>query len=144
MTSLLTHKKQIPGNAGYYITVGSLVPSVAGATFYYNAGPDATPLISTNIYALSSNTSTILKATGTVLKDMGKTLVSSGRVFRKVQLVCNTSSILVGGTDGVSGVDGIATNSNQVPNYFTGYIELPGTGGMTSGVTGVSPVARLG
>jgi hypothetical protein len=138
MTSLQKNLKQIPGNAGYYVTLAS----VAGAqpTFYYNAGTDAAPLISTNMACLSSNVSTFLKAPGAIFRDHGKTLLSSGRVFRKVQLMVSTNTVVNGGTDGVSGPAYASTNN---PGYFTGYIELPGQGGSSSGFLG-TPVARLG
>jgi hypothetical protein len=139
MTSLISYTKQVPLNAGYYINVGTLV-----STFYSNAGTDDAPLISTNIYARSSITSTFLTTAGAaILRDMGKTLVSAGRGFRKVQLRVSTLTLLQGGTDAVGGVDTAPTN------YITGYIEIPfstsGTAGAAPGVSGgLSPVARLG
>lgn len=138
MSSLQKNLKQVPGNAGYYINVASVVPSQAGATFYYNAGTEAAPLISTNAACFSGGTSTILKAAGSaVFRDHGKTLLSSGRVFRKVQLMMSTPTV----TEGVSGG---AYVSGANPGYFTGYIELPGTGGYSSGSGSYTPVARLG
>jgi hypothetical protein len=147
MTSLLRKEKQIPQNMGYYINVGD-----ARATFYINQGTDALPSISANNYARSTlfyspgTTSpssficTLLATAGSVVfKDMGKTLLSSGRVFRKVQFVASTNSLVNGGTEGVGGID-VAFS-----NYLTGYIELPGTHGATSGMDAVTtPVARLG
>jgi hypothetical protein len=142
MTSLISATKQIPLNSGYYITVGSLAGATgAAAKFYVNAGTDDLPNISANIYATSSVTSTFMNAAGAgIFRDMGKTLRSSGRVFRKVQLLTSTNSVTNLGTDGVGGVD-------TAPfNYLTGYIELPGTGaqGYSSGTGSFSPVARLG
>lgn len=137
MTSLQSHIKQIPANAGYYINVGD-----CRATFYQNNGTDAAPLISSNVYAYSSLmgiTSSIANAGQAVFRDMGKTLVSSSRVFRKVQLVVSTNSVVNGGTDGVGGPAAPAG-----AEYLTGYIELPGTGGYTTGSGSFTPVARLG
>ena len=133
MTSLQTRLKQVPVGSGFYITVGD-----ARNTFYVNAGTDELPNISTNIYAKSSITSTLIANPGTgILRDMGKTLTSAGRAFRKVQLMTSTNNVLVGGTDGVGGVD-------TAPfNYLTGYIELPGLGTGT-GTGTPTPVARLG
>ncbi len=135
MTSLTSYTKQIPANAGYYINVAP----IAGK-FYVNAGTDELPLITTNVYAVSSPTSTLMGTAGSaIFKDMGKTLTSSGRAFRKVQLVVSTGTLAAGGSDGVGGVD-------TAPfNYLTGYIELPGTHGAfgTAGPT-ATPVARLG
>jgi hypothetical protein len=62
---------------------------------------------------------------------MGKTLMSSGRTFRKVQLAISSVT-----TEGVGGIDSAPTN------YLTGYIELPGQHGISSGF--FTPVARLG
>jgi hypothetical protein len=139
MTSLTSYTKQIPANAGYYINVANMAASATGgAKFYVNAGTDALPLISTNVYATSSYTSSLMATAGSaIFKDMGKTLTSSGRVFRKVQLVVSTGILATGGSDGVGGAD-------TAPfNYLTGYIELPGTHG-AFGTAGPTPVARLG
>jgi hypothetical protein len=145
MTSLQSSWKQVDTRAGYYVNVGKV--SGAGATavtFYYNAGTDNVPLISTNPWALSTNTSTILNTVGSaVFRDHGKTLVSSGRVFRKVQLLLGTGNVYPGnGSDGVSG-GSVAGADGVQPSYLTGLIELPGqsTG---SGTATFTPVARLG
>jgi hypothetical protein len=139
MTSLTSYTKQIPANAGYFIKVGTITSAANTTTFYQNNGTDDLPLISANVYALSSVTSTLLTVNGSaVFKDMGKTLMSSGRTFRKVQLVVSTNSLMFGGTEGVGGVD------NAPTNYLTGYIELPGQHGQTSGSGSFTPVARLG
>jgi hypothetical protein len=146
MSSLQKNLKQIPSN-GYFITVGDV-----RNTFYQQTGTDNVPRFTQSLSTLSTSgklVSSILSAAGGILRDHGKTLVSSGRVFRKVQVMNGTSSIQVGGTDGVQGqgygVDALGTPSG----YLTGYIELPGTGGTTSGVLAgtavgqVSLVARL-
>jgi hypothetical protein len=141
MTSLTSATKQIPLNAGYYITVGVVAAASpgSGATFYVNKGTDELPNISTNIYATSSFTSTLLNGAGKgIFRDMGKTLLSSGRVFRKVQLQTATGDVTRLGTDGVGGIDVAPLN------YLTGYIELPGTGGYSTGSGSFTPVARLG
>ena len=134
---------QITSGSGYYVNIGSLI-----STFYTNVGTDAAPLFSTNIYARSTVTSTLLATAGTaVLRDHGKALVSSGRVFRKVQLMVSSGQVTNGGSDGVGGID---LGPGVTPGYITGYIELPGLG-VGSGVAGVAgatisftPVARLG
>lgn len=133
MTSLISATKQIPANAGYYITVGSCLTSI-----YCNKGTDEAPQISTMTGALTAaGVSTLVSAAGAVLKDMGKTLVSSGRMFRKIQVVANTGADLVTGTAGVGGVDVAPTA------YITGFIELPGQHG-SGGYYAPTPVARLG
>ena len=142
MTSLQKSIKQIPANLGYYINVGD-----CRDYYYQQNGTDAAPSLGTNAYAQSTikfgptaaNICTLMQTAGSVIfKDMGKTLLSSSRVFRKVQLMTSTNSLVNGGTSGVGGVDVSPTN------YLTGYIELPGTGGAQSGVVAVTPVARLG
>jgi hypothetical protein len=141
MTSLQKAIKQIPANLGYYINVGD-----CRATYYQQNGTDDAPSLGTNVYAQSTinfgpatNICTLMATAGSVVfRDMGKTLLSSSRVFRKVQLLTSTNSLVNGGTAGVGGVDVAPTN------YLTGYIELPGTGGDQSGVVAVTPVARLG
>lgn len=139
MTSLISQTKQIPANAGYYITVAT---GVAAGTIYANQGTDALPVLNNPVMASTLSTSgvyTTVNAAGAVLKDMGKTLVSSGRVFRKVQVVANTSAAVVPGkeTGGVGGVDVAPTA------YITGFIELPGQHG-SGGYAPTTPVARLG
>ncbi len=133
MTSLQTRIKQIPANDGFYITVGDCRNS-----FLVNAGTDAAPSLSTNIYARSTVVSTFMASAGAgVFRDHGKTLLSAGRVFRKVQLMVSTvGANVTGGTDGVAGPDAAPVN------YLTGYIELPGQG--TGSGSGYAPVARLG
>jgi len=149
MTSLLTHRKQIPTNGGYYINVGN-----CSATFYANtSGSDSAPtfnnaaMLSSLSTSLKANYSTLIATAGSaIFRDHGKTLVSSGRVFRKVQLMVST-----GNTEGVGGAaDGVNSGVGSQPSgYLTGYIELPGLGGESSGPTSntaasFTPVARLG
>lgn len=147
MTSLQTSLKQIPLNMGYYINVGD-----CRTKFYQNNGTDELIRMSTNVYAQSTlrtaanvgSVSSILStnmatAGGVVFRDHGKTLVSSGRVFRKVQLMFSTNDVYPDlGTDGVGGLDSSPTN------YATGYIELPGQGTGSGIGSGCTPVARLG
>ena len=138
MTSLQSGLKQIPGNAGYYIAVAT-----ATTTVYGNAGTNAAPSFSNGLFAstISSATKSSAVAAGTVFRDHGLTLISASRVFRKVQLMVSTNSLVNGGTDGVGGATYGAAN---VMPYITGFIELPGTGGYSSGTGSVTPVARLG
>jgi hypothetical protein len=147
MTSLQTKIKQIPANAGYYINVGNCLSVV-----YENTGTDAAPTISNAAFLLTLSTagltaagiSSLVNTVSTpgqaVFRDMGKTLLSSTRVFRKVQLLRSTLSLVNGGTDGVAGS---VPDANTPTGYLTAYIELPGTGDYNSGY-GFTPVARLG
>ena len=136
MTSLQTSQKQNDNDAGYFITLGSLIgyinartePSPAGANTGVNGGT-----FSTAQWAFwgAGGTSTI-NASGKLLKDMGRTVVSSTRVFRKVQVVVPGNQL---SSFGVSGPAGTTPNSD----YFTGYIELGFDGSGTP-----APVARFG
>jgi hypothetical protein len=74
--------------------------------------------------------STIHAASGRILKDMGKTVISSGRTFRKFQLVFPQNQ----STMGVYGAAASTTN----PGYITGYLEVARDG--TPGT--VTPMAR--
>jgi hypothetical protein len=129
--------KQIPANSGFYITL-----SDASAKSYVNNGTMAAPLMvaitTTNLGVASL---TAASAVNAVLRDEGVTLRSASRVFRKVQLMSATGSVLdgVNGTDGVGGAAGSATVTGP---YLTYYIELPGN--PSSGTSSVTPVARLG
>jgi hypothetical protein len=138
MTSLISHTKQIPLNSGYYITLTD-----ARSKFYFNAGTTDAPLMSTVSFSdpQQGNLSSIVGNQGGILRDHGVTLLSAGRVFRKVQIMASTNSVTVGGTDGVAGQVNAA---GLTPSYGTGFIELPGTGGYSSGSGSYTPVARLG
>jgi hypothetical protein len=81
----------------------------------------------------SKHTSTLSLA-GSVLRDMGKSVVSSGRLFRRVQLLVSTVS--------TGGVDGTAGNSYPATDFLTGYIELPSAAG-GGGMALPAPVAYL-
>ena len=136
MTSLQTSQKQHDNDAGYFITLGSLIgyinartePSPAGANTGVNGGT-----FSTAQWAFwgAGGTSTI-NASGKLLKDMGRTVVSSTRVFRKVQVVVPGNQL---SSFGVSGPAGTTPNAD----YFTGYIEMGLDGSGTP-----APVARFG
>jgi hypothetical protein len=143
MTSLISQTKQIPANAGYYITVGNAVTS-----FYQNNGTDEVPAFGQMVSTMSSSgayVSSLITSAGGIFKDMGKNLVSSGRVFRKVQLVVNTGADLLTppAAPGTAGVGGQAVGTGDISGYLTGYIELPGRHG-SGGYFQPTPVARLG
>jgi len=143
MTSLQSGLKQIPANAGYYIAVATATSKV-----YSNVGTDAAPNLSNGAFqsSISSATKSNVVAAGTVFRDHGKTLLSASRVFRKVQLLVSSNSLVNGGTDGVGGVsyETAAASPSVQTAYLTGYIELPGTGGYSTGSDSYTPVARLG
>jgi hypothetical protein len=60
---------------------------------------------------------------GNSVKDMGRTVISSGRVFRKVQVMKNTTAGLVGAIGG--------SVFDATPSFGTGYLEVAGDAGDT-------------
>lgn len=140
MTSIPAYMKQIPTDARNFIPVSSLL--YAGGI---NSLNEANGTLTTATWALnpepgtSGNPGPISLGTAYLssingpgagkLRDMGKTHVSSGRVFRKVQLIVPNSPA----TFGVQGAS--ATVPNQ--DYLTGYIELGWEGNGSP-----APVAR--
>lgn len=140
MTSLLSETRQISGDGGYFIPVGSLIGQIYG----HLDGTGNTGLnggtFSTASWAYWGNkaTSSINSAGAGLLKDMGRTVVSSLRTFRKVQLVVAQGSASGNSTLSTFGVaGGVGTSNGQ--DYYTGYIELGFEG---NGVP--APVARFG
>lgn len=127
MTSIPGYLKQIPTDARNFIPVSSL--AYPGGINSLNAtnGQLATAGWSGSGQAPGNTTggsgtrytSSINGPGAGKLRDMGKTYVSSGRVFRKVQLIVNVST----NNQSTFGVEG---NQNTSPNvdYLTGYIEL--------------------
>lgn len=108
---------------GYFIPLGNVANKVlaytpgSGAGGSYLNGSFATAPWSAFGSAASPYTSTISTiGAGGVLRDLGKTVLSSGRVFRKVQLLVPTVSTF--------GVGGAAPGATANADYLTGYIEL--------------------
>jgi len=137
---MLTNFKQTPLSLSYY----TVIANTAAATSYVNSGTENAPLftpITTTNLGCTANGLTLASTIGSVLRDEGKKIVSANRVFRKVQLLVNTGSVLSGstGSDGVAGAAGTAT---VLGPYLTYYIELPS--GDKNSSTVVTPVARLG
>ena len=131
MTSIPSFIKQIPSDARNFVPVSSL--AYAGGINGYNEVTNtfATATWSGNGTAGSGSvyTSSINGPGAGKLRDMGKTVVSSGRVFRKVQLIAPIPS-----TFGVAGQSEVAAPTSD---YLTGYIELGWEGQGTP-----APVAR--
>jgi hypothetical protein len=130
MASVYAEPKQINANAAYYVNVASLQRKVL-----QNVGAsDDLPQLSTAIWSNQGYASSLITLPGGVLRDMGKNLVSSGRIFRKVQLLTSNTPT----TAGVAG-----TGTGAVTDYYQGYIELPGLQGASTGGD-PAPVAKLG
>ena len=130
MTSIPSFIKQIPTDARNFVPVSSL--AYAGGI---NALNTTTGVLTTATWS-GSGTNTGTRYTSSIngpgagkLRDMGKTYVSSGRVFRKVQLIVPNAP----STFGVEG--NTPTSPNQ--DYLTGYIELG-----WEGAGSPAPVAR--
>lgn len=139
MTSIPAFLKQIPTDARNFIPVSSLAYPGGINSLNTTTGALATAAWSGSGQAPGNTTGGVgTKYTSSIngpgagkLRDMGKTLLSSGRVFRKVQLiVANTQATSTFGVEG---------NQNTSPNvdYLTGYIELGWEGAGTP-----APVAR--
>ena len=77
-----------------------------------------------NVVSLGTtvNLSTAQLKAGNALKDMGKTVVSSGRVFRKVQVMA---------ASGNPGVSGGSVSAGTGDNFLTGYLEVASDAGDT-------------
>lgn len=138
MTSLQTRVRQ---NApSHFIPVGDLT----GLIYAYNPTVGAVAQFSTAQWAAvgpyagnaggSKYLSSVNGAGKGMLKDLGKTVVSSGRTFRKIQLVARQSGAT--STFGVEG-QGAATTPNT--DFLIGYIELG-----FDGQGNVTPVAQFG
>ena len=139
MTSIPAFLKQIPSDSRNFVPVSSLAYPGGINSLNATTGVLATAGWSGSGQAVgngtggsgSKYTSSINGPGAGKLRDMGKTYLSSGRVFRKVQLiVANTQ------TTSTFGVEG---NQNTTPtvDYLTGYIELGWEGAGTP-----APVAR--
>ena len=142
MTSVGSSVKQVRANAAYFVNLADVRTALLQnyGTYSdnnpaYAAGVGAT--LSTTAWAVTGLLSTSLTTSGSAFfRDMGANIVSSGRVFRKVQLVAPRNA-------GVStgGVGGAAPGNSS--DYLSAYIELPGLAGVTSGVTPAA-FARVG
>jgi hypothetical protein len=148
MSSVTGRVKQVSANGAYFVNLGDVRTALLQnyGTYSdnnpaYAAGVGAT--LSTATWAgptpgaQQSSFSSVLTTSGAAFfRDMGANIVSSGRVFRKVQLVAPRSA-------GVStgGVGGPAPGNSS--DYFSAYIELPGLQGVTSGVSPAA-FARVG
>jgi hypothetical protein len=130
MTSLLTSSRQVSADTGYYIPLASLINKVYGYNPTAGQSTFSTALWASPVSG-TKYTSTISSIGLGVLRDMGKTVVSSGRTFRKVQLVVSSAV--------QDGVGGSAPGTNPMEDFLTGYIEL----GFGNG-SNFTPVAAYG
>jgi hypothetical protein len=124
MTSLATRQKSQDNE--YYIPIGSL------ENLIYAKGVDGALTPAAWAIAGSPYLSYINTSGAGLLKDQGRTYISSGRTFRKIQLVIPHVATF-----------GVAGAANTIPNqdYLTGYIEI-GFDAQSGGVP--TPVAKWG
>jgi hypothetical protein len=129
MTSVPAFLKQIPTDARNFIPVSSLLYAGGINALNTTTGVLTTatwavnPIIGTSgspgSVSLGTKYASSINGPGAgKLRDMGKTYVSTGRVFRKVQLIVPNTQVT--STFGVEG----AVNTTPTQDYLTGYIEL--------------------
>jgi hypothetical protein len=142
MSSIPSYIKQIPTDARNFVPVSCLMNVIYGlneATTQLSPASWATGNVAgAGGGTISSTpfTSSIAGAGAGKLRDMGKTYVSSGRAFRKVQLIVPASLSAAAGAS-TFGVAGQSESQAPTSDYLTGYIEL-GWEGQNAG----APVAR--
>jgi hypothetical protein len=152
MTSVLRFLKQTPVDTQYFIsllnsqTLNIFTPAAAASTTSYVSGAAAGSFTQSNITGLLI--SDISGSSGARLfRDMGKTIISSGRMFRRVQLLTmdgNGSTgwtSTVAGTPGVweAGIEGVTgappTSSSADSGYNVFYFETGARGlGLANGL----------
>ncbi len=104
MSSVTRFLKQIPTDVPYFTCAsGTLfniwVPDANASVTPYVSGAAAGNFLSTTVSAPTAGTST-----GVILRDMGKTIVSSGRTFRRVQVLTEDGNGATGWTSPSPGV----------------------------------------
>ena len=142
MTSIPAFIKQIPSDSRNFVPVSSLLYPGGVNALNATTGQLTTaswavnPVIGTSgspgLVSLGTRYASSINGPGAgKLRDMGKTYLSSGRVFRKVQVVVpNTQATSTFGVEG-------KVNTTPSEDYVTGYIELGWEGAGTP-----APVAR--
>lgn len=142
MSSLLSFKKQIPLDTPYFWaltgTVGNVfVPDNVSTNPNSMTGRFS---IAASPWPLNPNFSS---ASTTLLRDMGRQILSSGRTFRRVQVLTlstiggYTNSTWVPNNEGVTG----APSSADDNDYNSYYVEMAGTS-VPGGVA--NPIFRYG
>ena len=133
--------KQIPSDLPYFVNLGNVgmslvslnyfVPDVNASVTSYASGQVAGQMVPSTV---SLNGTSPLN---NLFRDMGKTVVSSGRTFRRVQLLSMNNP-----DDGTQGVDGgLAPTGQDDADYQCFFFE---TGANGTGVPSVGPFVRYG
>jgi hypothetical protein len=127
MSSVPAFIKTIPTDARNFIPVSSLAyPGGINSLNVVNgtlttatwSGTGRAPYDPLSVAAPGTRYTSSISGPGAgKLRDMGKTYVSTGRVFRKVQLI-------VPNAPSTFGVEGNQANTAPNADYLTGYIEL--------------------
>jgi hypothetical protein len=140
MSSVLRFMKQTPVDTQYFVAarpnigLNVFTPDVAASTTSYVSGAAAGSFAYTQIAVTSPFASDISGMSGlSIFRDMGKTVISSGRMFRRVQLLnldgngstgwtstTSTPGVWEAGVEGVQGVYNATatTDSNYGVYYF--------------------------
>ena len=109
MSSVLRFLKQIPADSQYFI---SLFATPTLNCFFADAAASTTSYVSGAApgYFSTSTCSTVAftgagtyESTTTIFRDMGVTIVSSGRTFRRVQLLTLDGGVAASGANGNAG-----------------------------------------
>ena len=131
MSSVLRFLKQRPSDSQYFISLSTPVtlslfnPDAAASTTSYVSGAAAGSFTQSNV-AINVNTAGT-NSSLSIFRDMGTTIVSSGRTFRRVQLLAvdingssgwtsSNSSAGVWSPTGLTGVGGGGVAGNAGPN----------------------------
>lgn len=126
MSSVTRFIKQIPTDSAYF--------TVVAATSLLSYQPNVVTPTEPGTFAFD------VSATSGVLRDMGQFVISSGRMFRRVQLLNLASGI----TEGVVGSYNTSTTVDNDYNVY--YIEMPpkATLGLAGATMPSTFVARFG
>jgi hypothetical protein len=125
MSSVPAFLKQIPTDSRNFVPVSSLLYPGGINALNATTGVLTTAVWTTNPSVYTSGVSQGTRYASSIngpgagkLRDMGRTYVSTGRVFRKVQLIVpNTQQTSTFGVEG-------RTPTTPSEDYLTGYIEL--------------------
>lgn len=128
MSSVLRFLKQTPVDTQYFISLVATQPlqvwqpDAAASTTSYVSGAAAGRFTQSNVTCSAFGGS---DSSGTLIfRDMGKTIVSSGRTFRRVQLLTLDSNGATGWTTSNAGTPGVWQAGVE---GVTGAISDPGT-----------------
>lgn len=142
MSSVLRFSKQIPSDTPYFISLANSitfqlwVPDTMAPIMSYQSGQVA------GHFQPSTITGLITTPTPTLFRDMGKTIISSGRTFRRIQMLSSGGNQYIHGsyTPNNEGVIGsISAAPIQDSSYDCYYFE---TGARGQGFA--TPLIRYG